>query len=287
MSRFNDLTGRKFGKLTAIEPVGNDKFGGKLWLCKCECGGETVALAGNLVNGRYKGCGCERGKALKEDLTGKRFGMLTVLEEAEPYISLQGLSFTRWKCRCDCGSEKIAKSADLKNGKTNNCGCQTRKKKAKAKTIHGLSKTRIKGVWLNMLNRCNNPNCYEYESYGGRGITVCEEWRKLENFAKWAYVNGYDENAEHGECTIDRIDNNKGYFPDNCRWITNKEQANNKRNNHFIEFKGKRQTIAQWAEELGINKGTLSSRILNGWSLEKALRKEKYSTHGEIKETGD
>lgn len=287
MPKIVDLTGRKFGKLTVIEEVGRDKLNSKLWRCKCECGGETVATTGNLTSGKYKGCGCEKGKWKKEDLTGKRFGMLTVEEEAQPYISPKGVSCTRWKCRCDCGNEKIALSHYLKNGRTNNCGCQTSKKKAKAKTVHGLNGTRIRKVWASMMNRCNNPNCYEYDIYGGRGITVCEEWKKLENFAKWAYSNGYKESAEFGECTIDRIDNNKGYSPDNCRWATAKEQGNNKRNNHFIEYNGKRQTIAQWADELGINRGTLMSRIKNRWPLEKALRKEKYSTHGKIKETGD
>lgn len=284
MAKRAELQGKRFGKLYVEEFAGIKNYG-TVWRCRCDCGNYVIVLAEKLNNGRKTSCGCDsnerRSKAKIRDLTGKRFGKLVVtgLDHSDRR--------SHWKCRCDCGNEKIALSHYLKNGRTNNCGCQTSKKKAKAKTVHGLNGTRIRKVWASMMNRCNNPNCYEYDIYGGRGITVCEEWKKLENFAKWAYSNGYKESAEFGECTIDRIDNNKGYSPDNCRWATAKEQGNNKRNNHFIEYNGKRQTIAQWADELGINRGTLMSRIKNRWPLEKALRKEKYSTHGKIKETGD
>ena len=134
---------------------------------------------------------------------------------------------------------------------------------------------RLYGIYAGMKSRCYNPNREKYAVYGGRGIAICDEWLGTygyANFRKWAYDAGYDENAPKGQCTIERIDVNGNYSPDNCRWATNKEQSNNRTTNRFIEFNGERKTLSQWGETTGINPDTIQARIdYRGWSVEKAL----------------
>lgn len=135
---------------------------------------------------------------------------------------------------------------------------------------HGMTGTRLFYIWQNMLKRCYNHNSPKYKDYGGRGITVCEEWREsFTAFQKWAVESGYQDDLK-----IDRKDNNGNYCPENCHWATDKEQANNKRTNRLITCNGKTQTLAQWAEEMGIPRQTINSRINKlGWSAERALAK--------------
>lgn len=136
---------------------------------------------------------------------------------------------------------------------------------------HGESKTKLYMAWQNMKARCYRKSSREYDNYGGRGIAVCNEWRSsYESFRDWAFSNGYNPNAGHLECTLDRIDVNKGYLPDNCRWISNREQQNNKQNNVHYTFNGKTQNLTQWAKELGICQKTLQKRIHN-WGVERAF----------------
>ena len=130
---------------------------------------------------------------------------------------------------------------------------------------HGCFGTRLYQIWASMKNRCQSKKSVGYPSYGGRGITVCEEWQNFENFQKWAHLSGYNESL-----TIDRIDNNKGYSPANCRWATYKEQARNRRNSHVVNGK----CISQWAEDLGIHEDTIRWRLKNNWPIEKALTKK-------------
>lgn len=125
-----------------------------------------------------------------------------------------------------------------------------------------------------MIERCHSPNNHTYKRYGGRGITVCDEWRNnFQSFCEWAWDNGYDKDAPSDECTIDRIDNSKGYSPDNCRWVDQKTQARNRRNNHKLEFDGKNLTVIEWSEIVGINPTTLHKRLELGWSIEETLTK--------------
>lgn len=135
---------------------------------------------------------------------------------------------------------------------------------------HGMIGTRIYNIWHDMKRRCYCKSRKSYARYGGRGITVCPEWQEFMPFYDWAMANGYSDNL-----TIDRIDVNGNYEPSNCRWVTSKEQANNKRNNHMITHNGKTQTITQWADELEINESTLHSRISRGFSCEKVLTMPK------------
>lgn len=158
---------------------------------------------------------------VSKDITGQRFGRLTV-------ICRDGTNRNRastWRCMCDCGNEVIAVGSNLRTGWTQSCGC-LRKDQL---TTHGKRKSRLWVVWMGMRRRCNKPYDKAYNNYGARGITICKEWDDFQAFHDWAMANGYDENAPRGQCTIDRIDNDKGYCPENCRWVDTKTQNSNRR----------------------------------------------------------
>ena len=156
------------------------------------------------------------------DLTGMRFGRLVVIAKAEPNKSYHG---AMWECLCDCGNRTIVNARNLKSGNTSSCGCYGNEKRLKSIKIHGKSGTRLHRIWKAMHTRCYNPNFFAYKYYGGRGITICRGWQNdFQAFYDWAMANGYRD-----DLSIDRIDTNKGYSPDNCRWTTMAEQNKNKR----------------------------------------------------------
>lgn len=214
------------------------------------------------------------------DLTGQRFGRWTVLR----YSGKKSKNHY-WKCKCDCGTEKEVRGSSLTSGGTLSCGCLISEFNRRTKTTHGGKNTRLYRIWGGMKNRCGNEREEAYKDYGGRGIKVCEEWeRDFSNFYKWAMENGYSK-----ELTIDRIDVNGNYCPENCRWVNMKIQCNNRRNNHRVTYKGRTQTIAEWENELGFKKDILSTRLSNGWSVEKAIetpykQREFKHNYKEIKE---
>jgi len=161
------------------------------------------------------------------DLTGQRFGRLVVLERAR--AARHGES-AKWLCHCDCGKEKIVSGKLLRRGDTRSCGCLHSEELREMSITHGLSKTRLYCVWSSMKDRCYRPACKSYPNYGGRGITVCPEWlHDFAAFRDWAMSHGYDESVPCGTCTLDRIDNDKGYSPENCRFVSMKVQNNNRR----------------------------------------------------------
>lgn len=195
------------------------------------------------------------------ELAGKRFGRLV----ARKRIKANGK--IKWICDCDCGNNKEVFQYNLTSGHTLSCGCLKREIiKSGAHTIHGDSKTRLYGIWKGMRKRCENPNSSNYHKYGERGISVCDEWQNWETFKDWAISNGYTN-----DMSIDRINNEGNYEPDNCRWATAKEQSNNRRNNRRIEYRGEQKTIAEWSEELGISQYVIEARLNLGWSVERAL----------------
>lgn len=206
------------------------------------------------------------------DLTGQKFGRLIVLERVENYIQPNGTIKARWKCLCECGKHCVVCSSELRCGKTKSCGCFKLGILRTSRITHGKSSTRLYGVWKDMKARCYNPNDKYYHVYGAEGKAVCEEWRNnFQAFYDWSMSHGYDENAPRGECTIDRIDGTKGYSPDNCRWSTNKEQANNRRSNHMITFNNETHTLAEWAKITGISCWAIKYRLKANWTIEKTL----------------
>lgn len=188
-----------------------------------------------------------------EDLTGKRYGKLTVIK-----FSHKKAGKYYWLCQCDCGKIKAIVSCSLKSGNTKSCGCEMNKHSTigeRTKT-HGQSHTRLHNIWLDIKKRCNSVTNQAYERYGGRGIQVCKEWMEdYMNFYNWAVSHGYNENL-----SIDRIDNNGNYEPNNCRWTTKKQQANNRRTNVYITKDGITKTLAEWSDILQENYFKLYSR---------------------------
>lgn len=205
-----------------------------------------------------------------QDLTGQKFGKLLVIKRAEDYISPSGNRTPCWLCVCDCGNQKIVASASLKKG-TQSCGCIQRERAKQTHTKHGKRETRLYRIWQGIVTRCTNSNHHTFKNYGGRGITVCDEWLKdFQVFYTWAMANGYTD-----ELSIDRVDNDRGYYPDNCKWVGTVSQNNNKRSNHYISYNEKTLTLAQWSKVLDIPYSKLVNRInkLN-WSPEKAFSKK-------------
>ena len=195
------------------------------------------------------------------DLSGERFGKLSVLS----YHSTTSYGATAWKCKCDCGKEVIALSNNLRKGSTKSCGCAQHKGVIRK---HGQCGTRLYSIWCGMKRRCNGINTHAYADYGGRGISVCAEWvDSFETFKKWAAENGYTD-----ALSIDRIDNDGNYSPENCKWATRKTQCRNRRSSTRVSYGGKNLTLPEWEEETGIKSETMRNRINNlGWSVEKAL----------------
>ncbi len=167
------------------------------------------------------------------DISGQRFGKLVALKMAGTRRYPSGGKLTLWECKCDCGNMTTVSLSALVSGNTKTCGCSHRGKDAAIARVtrtHGKSRTRLYTLWKQMRKRCNNPHDRVYKYYGGKGVTVCEEWDKsFELFEKWAFENGYDESAPRGKCTLDRINPFKNYSPDNCRWVTIQEQLHNTR----------------------------------------------------------
>ena len=201
------------------------------------------------------------------DLTGQKFGRLTVVSRAENYITPKGLKFAMWNCVCDCGNKTTVVSGDLRGGKTKSCGCYHDECCSKRRLKHGESSSKLYSIWKSMNQRCYNSNNKDYYNYGARGITVCNDWKNdFVAFSSWAKSNGYKEGL-----SIDRINSKNNYCPKNCRWVNSKIQANNTRRNRTITLGNEKHTIAEWSELKNINYHTLLRRINAGWEPEKAL----------------
>lgn len=202
-----------------------------------------------------------------KDRTGERYGRLTVIAMAGKTPSGR----TLWRCKCDCGRETVVSGSNLGQGRQVSCGCKRREQAGKMNFSHGASKTRLYSIWTNMITRTTNPNGTAFHRYGGRGIKMCPEWRRsFEAFQDWALANGYNE-----DLTIDRIDNDGDYTPDNCRWITWHEQFNHRSDTRLITYKGETLSIAQWADKLNLPKSALYQRFYSGWPTERALTEGK------------
>ena len=189
------------------------------------------------------------------NLIGNQYGRLTVVSLVEDIAGAK--VHTRWLCKCECGNEIVVMGYNLRNGNTTSCGCKQKEKAAARFKTHGETGQRLYVIWQHMRRRCNKPSEPCYHLYGGRGITVCEEWHKYETFRDWALANGY---ADH--LTLDRIDVDGNYEPNNCRWITQGEQTLNRRNNVRIAFNGETKTISEWAKDFGCYQSAVCRQIL-------------------------
>lgn len=201
------------------------------------------------------------------DLTGRRFERLSVLYRGDDLISNDGRHRTVWICKCDCGKILPVRTECLTSGRTLSCGCLKAEKARNGHLTHGHSQTKLYAVWRGIKTRCYNSNNDAYPRYGGRGITMCEEWKENYNaFEKWAIQSGYKP-----KLSIDRIDVNGDYTPANCRWTDDKTQCNNRRSNRILTFNGETHNITEWANILGIPAKTLFTRLYSGYSTEKIL----------------
>lgn len=199
---------------------------------------------------------------------GSRFGRLVVISDAGR--SVKG-NRQQYLCKCDCGNEIVVIGKSLKSGNTKSCGCYKKQALLQANITHNLTKTPLYRVWATMKDRCFREKSPKYKDYGGRGITVCDEWlNDFKAFYNWSMANGY-------KCglTLDRIDVNGNYEPSNCRWVTINQQANNKRNNIYLTKNGETHLAKEWSEILGINFYTIYSRKKLGFSDEECLSIKK------------
>lgn len=198
------------------------------------------------------------------DLINKRFNRLVVIKR----VMDDKCGNRRWLCRCDCGILKIILGCNLLTGNTKSCGCLQKELTSSRSMLHGHRINKITSgtyaTWQSLIQRCIHPTHRNYKNYGGRGITVCNRWLKFENFLT-------DMGKKPKGYEIDRIDNNKGYYKRNCKWVTSKENNRNKRNNHLIIFNGEIQCLAAWSEQYNISQHTLTMRLRRGWPIPKAL----------------
>lgn len=286
MGKIDDLTGKRYGMLT-VKCRGEDRYGrtGRrfiTWVCVCDCGNEITVDANNLRTGNTKSCwhGTKKtdisakksndsgykNNGLK-DITGQRFGKLVAIEPCGRTKS----GVVKWRCKCDCGNYTEVSGTSLRTGVTKSCGCGVIDglRVGWERPTHKQSKTRLYNIWCGMKNRTSEKADPRHKrDYFDRGIRICEEWEHCyEAFMDWALANGYKEGL-----TIDRIDNDGDYCPENCRWVPLAEQANNTRRNRNYTFNGKTQNITQWAKELNVSEDMLRGRlVVLGWDVEKAL----------------
>lgn len=259
MSAQFDLTGQRFGRLLVLSkhPV-KDKQGKISWLCKCDCNKEKVIYEHNLTRGLTKSCGCifreyleaKKARAV-HGMIGRTFGKLTILRQAE---RTRGHD-SRWLCKCSCGKEKEFLRDVLLKGKRDSCGC-SKITKINPKITHGESNKSVEyRIWSNIKTRCTNSKNEAFPNYGGRGIKMCDRWLSYENFLQDV------GRRPASNLTLERIDNDGDYTPENCCWATRKVQANNTRRNARYAYNDKSHTISEWAEILGMSYSTLYDRV--------------------------
>lgn len=190
------------------------------------------------------------------DITGQRYDRLVAVRQTTERTQSGGV---KWLFRCDCGSEKVIAANSVRSGMVKSCGCMAKP--------HGMTGTRLYNIWVDMRQRCQNENYTDFHLYGGRGIRVCEEWQQFLPFYDWAMASGYQDNL-----SVDRKDVNGNYEPQNCRWATAKEQANNTRKNRLVTINGKAKSIDEWCKQYGISKASVYRRVRTfGMTYEEAL----------------
>lgn len=288
--RVIDLTGQKYNRWTVLKLLPYD-LPHTYWLCQCDCGTLREVEGYNLKMGKTKSCGCLRDELIQEraklynlahpkkprivrnyltiggekyaDITGMVFGRLTALNLSEVSVHKDRV---KWKCKCTCGKTKDIAISNLRSGHTQSCGCLQKEKTGKRARVHGLSKSKEHGIWSNMKRRCSDSTNKMFQNYGGRGITVCDEWQN--SFKAFYRDMGPRPSSKH---SIDRIDNDGNYEPGNCRWATQSEQGNNTRVNVNLTHEGETKTQVEWGRKLNISHKTIHARFKRGWSVEETL----------------
>lgn len=208
-----------------------------------------------------------------KDLQGQQFGRLTVIKKAGAAIN----GCIKWECKCTCGKTTIVRSTQLISGNTKSCGCLQRETMSKKFKTHGLSNTRLYIIWQAMKQRCYNPKYDYYQNYGGKGIIICDEWKSdFMSFYNWSMENGYNDSL-----SIDRIDINKNYSPDNCRWATPMIQSNNKGDTTYVIYHGEKDSLTNMCRKLNVNRSTIQKRCrIYKCSFEEAV--DNYQKPGEF-----
>lgn len=263
MPTLKDLTGMRFGRLIVVNRIEDHVSSGGVksvqWLCKCDCGNYTTALSRKLMLGRKTSCGCRMQSDTGKKFVGKKFDMLTVLSKTE---KRNPSGFILYECLCDCGNICYRPTHSLTNKKFHSCGCQTMKYK-NSKEYHRMTNTRIYHIYYGMKTRCYNPqDKNDRKYYAEKGIKVCQEW--LDSFLvfyEWSMKNGYNDNM-----TIDRIDSSKDYCSENCRWITMRENLQNKSVVPKYHVDGLELTLSELADHYDILYNTLRNKQRANWS---------------------
>ena len=259
-----DISGMRFGSLVVLSYQGAGK-----WDCNCDCGNLTRVAKSNLKDGRTKSCGCRRVNIFN-NLTGIKFGLLEAKKFSPP---------RKWFCVCDCGNEIEVFTDNLTRNHTKSCGCNKAQFVTNSKLRHGKAdgKNKVYTAWHNMKDRCSNQNNKDYINYGGRGISVCETWLTFERFYK---DMGEPPSKKH---TLERVDVNGDYSPQNCEWATSSVQRNNQRRSKKYEFQGESHSLIEWCNIKNMPYARLAQRVEKlGWDFERAItvkdgrRKEKY-----------
>ncbi len=286
--KHEDLTGLKFGYLTVIERAEPDNHGRARWLCRCECGKEIVVRQWALKSGGTKSCGCLVSSRSTDYYSkikiGQKYSYLTVIGRADE----RGNGISRWLCRCDCGKEVVMSASSLlKENQVHSCGCKRIQfprlneivDASKRPSGHGFAKkcaADLRCTWGGIKERCFNPNAHGYRNYGGRGITMYPAWvHDLQAF--FDYVSTLEHFGEEGY-TLDRIDNNGNYEPNNLRWADRKTQSRNRRNTRIVEYNGESMSLAEAAERSGISRAVLFNRVKYGDTGGRLFRPVKSSS---------
>lgn len=258
------IIGQRYNDIVITGPMFK-KGATKYFPCKCANCGKEFEIAAQFV-GKNKCCKECSYKGRIRDLTGNRYGRLVVLS----FAGRRG-GKTMWKCECDCGTIKDVSSSSLLSGYTRSCGCLHRDVYSTwtpPNKTHGMKDSAEFNIWSMMKNRCTNPNCNRHQFYKDKGIKVCDRWLGPYGFIHFIEDMGMRPGPRY---SIDRIDNDGDYCPENCRWATKKEQSNNQSRNLILEYNGKKNTLALWCDELGLNYKRTWKRLKDGWSVKRAF----------------